>query len=129
MVAYNFQARFADMVERGQKTRTIRAIGKRRHAARGDKIELYTGMRTKSCRKLGDAVCIASAPVKITRMGFICRGFTGGQTLATGLDDFAQRDGFRDFDEMVAWLTETHGMPFEGQLIMWDLLPQMAAGK
>lgn len=47
MVAYNFQARFAPLVESGRKTITIRTRGTaRRHARPGDRVQLYTGHRT-----------------------------------------------------------------------------------
>ena len=50
MVAYNFQKQFADAVERGEKRQTIRAPRRDgRHAKVGDKLQLYTGMRTKQC--------------------------------------------------------------------------------
>lgn len=54
MAAYNFQKRFATLIESGDKNHTIRRIGKRRHASPGEAIQLYTGMRTKFCRKLLD---------------------------------------------------------------------------
>ena len=70
MPAYTFQSRFAPLVASGEKRQTIRAIGKRRHAAVGDRIQLYTGMRTKACRKLvtPDPVCTFAAAV------YICHG-------------------------------------------------------
>lgn len=52
MPAYNFRKQFAPLVESGQKRQTIRTIGKRRHARAGEPLQLYTGQRTKACRKL-----------------------------------------------------------------------------
>lgn len=57
MVAYNFSERFAGPVERGEKRQTIRKPRVNGHAKVGDSLQLYTGMRTASCRKLRDAVC------------------------------------------------------------------------
>ena len=61
MPAYNFQKQFAPLVESGQKRQTIRAIGKRRHARPGESLQLYTGQRTKACRKLisPDPECVS----------------------------------------------------------------------
>lgn len=117
MVAYNFQARFADAVAGRLKRQTIRAVRKSRHASAGEPIQLFTGMRTRDCRKLidPDPVCIKST---------YCHIYEGGITLGNhkpvDIDDFARRDGFMDFDDMKAWFRETHGLPFIGQLIVWE---------
>lgn len=119
MVAYNFQARFADAVENGLKRQTIRARGKRRHAKPGDAIQLYTGMRTKSCRKLGDATCLASVAIVIDRNALIIAGTSvyGWHRTCRARDD-----GFDSFDSMVDWFEQTHGLPFRGELIKWGEL-------
>jgi hypothetical protein len=114
MVAYNFQAQFAKAVESGEKRQTIRLQGKRRHARNGDLLQLYTGMRTKSCRKLGEAVCCTSTYCSIYE-----NGVTTGNLPATDLDEFARADGFRDFEHMKEWFRKTHGLPFVGRLIQW----------
>ncbi len=120
MVAYNFQSQFAPMVESGDKRQTIRANGKRRHARVGEHVQLYTGMRTKACRKLitPDPVCKRSDPV------FITCGIGAPAVMVAGeyvrdLNAFARRDGFADFDAMFAWFQKTHGLPFDGTLIGW----------
>ena len=122
MVAYNFQERFADAVERGEKTQTIRAVGKRQHAQSGDTIQLYTGQRTKHCRKLGEAVCTFSIPVQINQNNaLISNPITGFVHEARDLNIFAQADGFSDWREMRDWFGKAHGLPFEGVLIKWEL--------
>jgi len=83
MPALNFQARFADAVERGDKTQTIRAPRKRPFKV-GDNLYLYTGMRTKWCRKLLDAVCIGVDPIRIERNNMVVtrtKHFTGTSKL------------------------------------------------
>ncbi|WP_395175771.1 hypothetical protein [Roseibium alexandrii] len=120
MVAYNFQAQFADDVEAGHKRQTIRANGKRLHANRGDKLQLYTGMRTKSCRKLRDAVCHDACPVIIEHD----KAWTLGPCeLHTDLDGFAKRDGFASWKAMRDWFEKTHGLPFKGTMISWLVPP------
>ena len=91
MVAINFTV-FQDKIIAGDKRQTIR------RAARcnpGDRVQLYTGMRTKQCRKLGEAVCrhvervIIPAPPLMHLMlgdGRILRG--------KALQRFVQADGF-----------------------------------
>lgn len=114
MVAYNFQAQFAPAVESGQKRRTIRAEGKRKHAQAGDALQLYTGMRQAGCRLLARSVCTASTYCAIRE-----DGVTLGNHPREDVDAFAQADGFRDFEDMKAWFRETHGLPFIGRLIEW----------
>lgn len=115
MVAYNFQAQFAPLVEAGEKRRTIRQEGKRRHAQAGDTLQLYTGMRSPKCRLLARATCTKSTYCAIRE-----DGITLGNHPRTDIDDFARADGFRDFDHMKAWFRETHGLPFIGRLIEWE---------
>lgn len=70
MVALNFKAEFADDVELCRKRRSIRAPRKDgRNPKAGDVLQLYTGMRQKICRKLGNAVCLRVRPVEIDHMG------------------------------------------------------------
>ncbi|MEM1046838.1 MAG: hypothetical protein AAGL24_11815 [Pseudomonadota bacterium] len=116
MVAYNFQKRFAGDVESFRKRQTIRAKRKSRHARAGEAVQLYTGMRTRSCRKLidPDPVCELSTSCAIRE-----EGITLGNHAHVDLDEFARADGFADFDDMKAWFRDTHGLPFIGQLIRW----------
>lgn len=51
MVAFNFMPQFAPLVASGTKTQTIRQTAR---AKPGDRLQLYTGQRTKACRKLVD---------------------------------------------------------------------------
>lgn len=116
MVAYNFQAQFADAVERGEKRQTIRAIGKRRHAKEGDKLQLYTGMRTKACRKLREAVCHDFCHILIEADKIWT---SRPLEIHTDLDRWAKSDGFPDWPTMRDFFANTHGLPFNGVLIRW----------
>lgn len=130
MPALNFKAEFADDVEDKRKQRSIR---KRRKDGRdpkaGDWLHLYTGMRQKDCRKLGNAVVTRVRPVEIDHMGVTLDGrklycgnapaFEGGVAPEDYDSDFARADGFRDFQEMRQWFEDQHGLPFAGLLIEW----------
>jgi len=120
MPALNFKAQFADAVESGMKRQTIRATRKRPINV-GDKLYLYTGMRTKQCRKLGEAVCRAAVPLTMQlHAGDFYRFKLAGRVMTTfEKDSLALADGFRDFDRLAAWFEQTHGLPFEGQVIRW----------
>ena len=112
MVAFNFTV-FLDQIKSGKKTRTIR---KSARAKKGDKIQLYTGMRTKDCRKLvcQDATLLDVTKVRISESGVIA---FGGEI--RGLDDFAIYDGFNNWSEMKSFFRDTYGLPFTGFMHRW----------
>lgn len=130
MVALNFMKQFADEVEDGRKCRSIRAPRKNgRNPKPGDTLQLYTGMRSPSCRKLMDAKCVRVREVEITGVNILLDGrplFAGdAPAYAGGVDpeqydgDFARADGFDSFGDMADFFQKTHGLPFKGLLIEW----------
>jgi len=139
MPALNFQARFADLVERGEKRQTIRAWRRDgRDPYFGNFLYLFTGMRTPACRPLrirdgrgihfapvahrGSSVvyCRGAGPIRIdfyrerTRIAVYHRPLDADAAL-----EMARADGFADVEDMAAWFAKTHGLPFEGLLIRW----------
>ncbi len=119
MPALNFQARFASLVESGRKRQTIRPYRKDgRDPKPGETLYLYTGMRTKVCRKLGEATCSSIYHVTIRKNEIWLYGGLNFRSL----DDFARADGFRNFSEMEKWFERYHKLPFSGMLIQWKTL-------
>lgn len=59
MVAYSFQAQFEAQIAALQKRQTVRSFRKR-HARPGEPMQLFTGMRTRHCRKIltPDPLCL-----------------------------------------------------------------------
>lgn len=101
------------------KRQTIRAIRKAGNPKVGDVLFLYTGARTKACRKLGKVVCTAREDIHINE-----EGIAFGQRLLIednrdARDRFARADGFSSWEQMRDWFAATHGLPFTGQLIKW----------
>ena len=108
MVAYNFSIEFADLVASGKKCQTIRQSLR---CKVGDRLQLYTGQRTKECRKLitPDPVCINTQVIMLLLDDF-----------GAISDDFAQADGFKDGKEMQFWFRNKYQTPvFRGVLIKW----------
>lgn len=123
MPAYNFKAMFAEAVESGRKRCTIRKRRKRPTKV-GETLYIYTGMRTKECRKLREAECLAVVPVRIDEREFVVNGheLKPGTADAIARLDTAGIWGWRGF---VQFFADTYGLPFEGVLIQWlphDLL-------
>lgn len=114
MVAINFSPQFAGPVERGEKRQTIRRTMK---CKIGDKLQLYTGQRTKACRKIGDAVCKEILPVSIGRGTLEVNGSVYMSDTAAA---FARADGFADYGDMWLWFSERYDVPvFSGYVIKW----------
>ncbi|MEM1370595.1 MAG: hypothetical protein AAGG72_00045 [Pseudomonadota bacterium] len=130
MPALNFQAQFADDVADGTKQQSIRAPRRdgRVHCKVGDTLKLYTGMRTKSCRLLGEGRVTGVRDVRIEGVEMWLNGlrlpthiYSRDQLEPTD-NEFAQADGFEDFMDMRDWFSEHHGLPFEGVCIEWELI-------
>lgn len=132
MVAINFQERFADDVELGRKTQTIRKTWRNGKVpwVRGYRLQLYTGMRHAGCEKLLDAICTSVQPVDISERGVAIAGRTlyvgepsylvGGPRADEYDYDFARADGFDGFEDMLEWIGATYGdRSFVGWLIKW----------
>lgn len=130
MVAYNFQAQFADDVEAGKKTQTIRKAGKRNPPKVGDELQLYTGMRTKTCRLLRRAKCISSKRIRLRLDSHIVmfeappadrHTFPWNKIPDSLVEKMASDDGFDSVDAFFAFFKTGHvGTHFSGHLIEWE---------
>lgn len=126
-----FQARFAPLVESGEKTQTIRALRKDGRVPRiGERLYLYTGLRTKYVQKLGEGEVTEVHHLHLARAD--CTGershLDGQHLFRHEVEAIARADGFRDADgspyrELLSWFEDVHGLPFAGTLIRWRLLP------
>lgn len=116
MVAFNFSPEFAERVSLLIKRQTIRRAPR---AKPGDRLQLYTGQRTKACRKLvdPDPVCIMVDYVGI-KPDYLTFGNAANHPGSA--DEFARRDGFKDYKDMVAWFEKKYGSPyFQGYVHIW----------
>jgi hypothetical protein len=118
MPAFNFKKQFAADVESRKKRQTIRAKRKDgRNPHVGDELYLYTGMRTKSCRKLGEEICKFVHQITIDEHGHIN---INGEWLP-GYEElvFIYDDGFKNAADFTPFFRKEHGLPFEGLLYKW----------
>lgn len=95
---------FIDKVLSGEKRQTIRCNSQKwKNVKAGDKLTLYTGLRTKKCRKLGEAVVESITPITLQSVDDWVEAHTplGDFMLYyPDLEDLSGRDGFdsvRDF--------------------------------
>src|SRR3990167_9791021 len=125
MPLLNFQKRFVTQVESGGKKQTIRKMRKIPIKA-GDKLFLYTGLRTKYCRKLGEGICERVRHILIEmKTDGISPHYTvtvnGDKECLYGeiLRNIAIQDGFLNTVELISFFKKTHTLPFDGQIINW----------
>ena len=117
MPAYNFKKQFVPLIESGEKRQTIRALRKDgRKPKVGKTLYLYTGMRTKDCRKLKEVVCKSVTRIVIGR-GYLRLNEVFLHSFEKLQIAFA--DGFKTYQEFQNFFEETHGLPFRGYLIGW----------
>lgn len=119
MVAYSFKSRFSPPITAGTKRQTIRA-DRKRHARQGEILQLYTGMRTRSCRLIGTATCKSVEPIHLT-LSPVGRVEIAGFQWDRSLDEFAQADGFMKWDDLLRfWELNHDDSPiFSGVLVRW----------
>lgn len=107
MPAYNFKKRFAPLVESGVKRQTLR-FPRKRPTVVGDTLHLYTGMRTKQCRRLlPPTPCTAVTQVLVLPDAVVI-GDTKHLATSQEAHQFAQADGFGDYPQLVKFLQETY---------------------
>lgn len=108
------------------KTTTIRATRKRPFK-KGDKLFLFSGLRTKQCQKLGTVICLKVEQVEISECSTMNPPYTAimfkldGSTLSEReIKKIATDDGFEIWRDMIDWFRKNHGFPFTGQRIHMD---------
>lgn len=117
MVAFNFSPEFADAVASGEKCQTVR---KTRRGKAGDPAQLFTGQRTKKCRKLREDTTLCYVDYVHIAPGFLTVGTA--EKHAGNVDAFARRDGFPDYAAMLAWFKKKYGTDhFVGYVHRWKV--------
>jgi hypothetical protein len=123
MALLGFKKCFALNVQLGKKRQSIRA--KRKHPIKvGERLYLYTGLRTKAARKLGEGVAIFVEEIKIEQCNAGGEHLTsvevaGQRLLPTEITELAIADGFPDAVAFLKFFAEEHTGDFVGDLIKW----------
>ena len=129
MVAYSFQGRFVAPIQAGVKQQTIRGK-RRRHVKQGETIQLFYGLRTKYCTRIGTATCAGISRITVWLDQARIQAADQEYQNRADLDEFARSDGFRDWPDMLAFWREHHPNLeiFDGFLIRWKDLKADARG-
>lgn len=114
MVSFNFQPDFVDHILSGRKKQTIRQ-SKRCNV--GDKMHLFTGLRTRNCKRIADVICVKTDYCAIRPSGLTF----GDADQWPNADQFARDDGFMDFQDMLKWFQIKYGSScFIGHVHKWE---------
>lgn len=134
MVAFNFKKEFVSKIKTGVKTQTIR---QKQRCKPLDKMQIYTGQRTKECKKIGEYQCMfvwkigimkeeikgkTRKIIQITKpknghFSQYIEGITDKD--CENIESFAVLDGFDDSDSLFDFFEKTYGLPFIGYLHKW----------
>lgn len=120
MVAFNFHPDFIDDIIFGRKRSTIR---QKRRCNVGDSMQLYTGQRTKHCKKLMETKCIGVANILIgyqEEQGVVPWALKSYEGTPIVVKRFVHQEGFINEKEMMQFFDDMYGLPFEGWLYTWD---------
>lgn len=122
MPAINFQKQFVEAIVSGQKKQTIRSMRKRPFK-KGDRLYLYTGMRTKNCHRIGLVVCSRVETFEILPLSdHSAKVIVEGVRLSGGqIHQLAVADGFQESHQMMDFFSkDNYIIRFKGQIIHWD---------
>ena len=116
----NFQPRFAEAIESGAKRQTMRPPRKRAIFP-GDRLRLYTGLRTAKARLLREVECRNIQTVELGITGATITDFSRRIILSIEANDtLAKSDGFGSYGEMLDWFESRYGKPpFHLEIIAW----------
>ena len=115
---------FIDKILSGEKRQTIRRNSpKWANVKVGDKLTLYTRLRTKQCRKLGEAVVESITPITLQSVNCWIEAHTplGDFLLSlSDLQDLAHRDGFESLRDFFMFFCKTYvNKELEMVVIRW----------
>jgi hypothetical protein len=130
MAALSYKPYFVTPIKRKIKRQTIRNFRKIPIRV-GERLFFFTGMRTKHCKKFGEAICTHTCQIIITECSVKTITATGWTIITDKffLNHFAIKDGFKDWNDLIQWWKKNHGEncfrpEYKGTLIEFDLLPK-----
>ena len=116
MPALNFMKHLAPLVEQGVKTHTVRKCRKVPIEV-GDRLALFTGMRSPRCRRLLETTCSRVQQIALCENGLL---IIDGRALSNKMADrFARADGLESYAELRRFIAGNYGIPFDGVIIHW----------
>ena len=115
MTAFNFQPQFVPLIKSGEKRSTIRQT---KRCKVGDSMQLYTGQRTRTCKKIMDVECIGTAKIVINRHSIwrICKK---EGIVCVNKMFLHEQEGFINAQQFLDFFKDKYGLPFIGYIHTW----------
>lgn len=121
MALLGFKKVYMERILSGEKTTTIRAP--RKYPVKvGETLYLYVGLRTKGCRKLGEAEALEVKDIIITDSYDIVEGWNPKNKRFLSIPEMEElvvKDGFDSPEAFFKFFDENHGLPLHANLISW----------
>jgi hypothetical protein len=118
MTTFSFKPEFVPKILSGEKQSTIRST---KRCGVGDKMQLYTGLRTKKCKKLMEVICIGVAPIVISASSVWKMGKTEGN-VKPSVAPLHEQEGFMNVRDMMDFFRQQYGLPYRGWIHAWRKL-------
>jgi hypothetical protein len=120
MIRRAFQPQFEPPILDGTKIHTIRPTPKRLPQIGEEFVGfVWTGKPYRSPqREFFQSKVSFAHPLSIDARGFVWENFN---LINRWSDEFACRDGFANYTQMLEWFRTHHGLPFEGIIIYWKI--------
>lgn len=141
MPSLNFQKQFVPLIEVGKKRQTIRPVRRKYPIKVGDKLFLFTGLRTKYCKRINTILTDGNITTHNLKGIVICKSveeiYIGAEydneipksiekigvwienKYCFDSNEFAKEDGFKNFTDFINFFKTKYGLPFTGVLIKW----------
>ncbi len=119
MPILNYDSRFAGAVRTGHKRQTIRP--RRTPPIKpGDTLYHFANMGSRNRQSLLATACTQVWPLTLSGQGLRINGVCLDPCDA---ETVARDDGFNNFAQLEQYISDTYGLPFEGDLIKWSYQP------
>ena len=118
MPSLNFNKKFVQLIKSGAKKQTIRKRRKnKRDPAPGRTLYFFTGMMSKQCERIGEAICSDVSLITVTQDSIqVCN-----RTLSVkDRLKLAKNDGFECAKDLIEFIATVYGLPFNGLIIKWN---------
>lgn len=133
MALLGYKKQFVKPIKLGLKEWTIRNDRKNPIAV-GERLYMYTGLRTRNCKKIGEAICTWTSRIELREDLVLIHSFGSAvcPTFAAfgdienhphcinTLNHFAKSDGFKDWEDLKNFWYKNHGtdcFPYTGTII------------
>lgn len=123
-----FQPQFAELVAGGSKVQTVRPLRAPGYSLRAGELisaRKWTGRAYRSPQQEIAKIRIVSTNIVVIGEHGIIDG--DNELEPFQVNEFAIDDGFKDWPEMREWFRSTHGLPFHGELICFELVKEGGA--